>query len=220
MSALHAPCTSTPNRTVMSDTQETDVIIVGSGPNALSLATQLRGRGVEHRIFGPPMKFWRDMPPGLHLKSPVLATNIYPPYDGYTFSEWRGTHELENVEPCPMESFAAYGIWCKNQLVPYLEDVMVACAAMSKGHFDITTADGKQHRARRIVFATGLSGLAQTPECVAHLPPELASHTFDNHSYERYRGKRVAVIGAGASAIEAGVLVHEAGGQATVLVRD
>ena len=43
---------------------ETDVAIVGSGPNALSLAAHLQIRGVERRIFGPPMRFWLDMPAG------------------------------------------------------------------------------------------------------------------------------------------------------------
>jgi thioredoxin reductase len=118
-----------------------------------------------------------------------------------------------------MEAFAAYGMWCVEELVPYVEETEVAFVAARNGGFEITTDAGETQRARRLVLATGLSGLKRIPESLAHLPPELASHTFDNHSYRRYDGMRVAVIGAGASAIEAAVLVHDAGGTATVLVR-
>jgi cation diffusion facilitator CzcD-associated flavoprotein CzcO len=44
-------------------------------------------------------------------------------------------------------------------------------------------------------------------------------HTFHLSDYSRFRNKKVAVIGAGASAIEAGALVHEAGGTGEVFAR-
>ncbi len=201
------------------NTQETDVIIVGSGPNALSLAAQLGARGVEHRIFGPPMKFWRDMPPGLNLKSLGFATSIHAAEKGFTFPEWCRTRGLQDREPCSMESFAEYGMWFKDRLVSHIEPVPVTRASVHECGFEVATADGLRHRGRRIVFATGLSFLAKTPDCLRGLPKELVSHTFDNHNYEAYRRKHVAVLGGGASAIEAGVLVHEAGGAPQVLVR-
>src|SRR5580658_1526906 len=97
---------------------ETDVAIVGSGPNALSLAAHLRMRGVEFRIFGPPMRFWRDMPTGINLKSFAHATNVYVPTGGITFPEWCRSKGLEDFEPCTMESFAAYGMWMAEEFVP------------------------------------------------------------------------------------------------------
>jgi thioredoxin reductase len=44
-------------------------------------------------------------------------------------------------------------------------------------------------------------------------------HTFDISDYGEFRNKTVAVIGAGASAIEAGALVCEAGGSSEIFVR-
>src|SRR5262249_48055711 len=44
-------------------------------------------------------------------------------------------------------------------------------------------------------------------------------HTSSIDNYSVFRGKRVAVIGGGASAVEAGALVHEAGGAAEIFVR-
>jgi hypothetical protein len=75
-------------------------------------------------------------------------------------------------------------------------------------------------RSRRVVFATGLSNQEFVPEILRALPGGLVSHTFHHSDYARFRGLSVAVVGAGASAIEAGALVHEAGGQARILVRD
>ncbi len=72
--------------------------------------------------------------------------------------------------------------------------------------------------ARNVVSATGLSGLAYTPDVLSGLG-ELGSHTFDLRSFTRFAGQEVAVVGAGASAIEAAALVHEAGGRAHLLLR-
>lgn len=200
---------------------EADVAIVGSGPYALSLAAHLRARGVRHRVFGPPMRFWRTMPPGLNLKSLAFATNIAVPERGHSFPEWCRERGLEDHEPCTMESYAEYGMWMKDRFVPHLEDVEVRrVAATGQRRFEVTLASGETLRARAVVSATGLSGLAYTPDVLAGLGPDLESHTFDLHSFTRFAGKEVAVVGAGASAIEAAALVHEAGGKAQLLVRE
>jgi cation diffusion facilitator CzcD-associated flavoprotein CzcO len=200
---------------------ESDVAIVGSGPNALSLAAHLRELGVDFRVFGPPMKFWRDMPRGINLKSFAYATNVYVPAKGYTFPQWCRARGLEDFEPCTMRSFADYGVWMRDHFVPELEPVTVSRVSVdASGKFDLALATEERLRARRVVFATGLSHLASMPEALRGLPPALASHTFDHTDYGPFRGKEVAVLGAGASAIEAGALVHEAGGSAQILVRE
>jgi FAD-dependent urate hydroxylase len=51
------------------------------------------------------------------------------------------------------------------------------------------------------------------------LGPDRMRHTFDISDYSEFRNKTVAVIGAGASAIEAGALVREAGGCSEIFVR-
>jgi cation diffusion facilitator CzcD-associated flavoprotein CzcO len=52
------------------------------------------------------------------------------------------------------------------------------------------------------------------------LPNHLATHTYFLSDYNDFRGKEVAVIGGGASAIESGALIHEAGGSAQLFVRE
>ena len=121
---------------------ETDVAIVGPGPYGLSLAAQLRARGVSYRIFGPPMKFWRDMPLGINLKSFAFATNLTVPERGFTFPEWCRSQALEDHEPCTMQSFATYGLFIKDRFVPDLEPAPVTNVLGPGRGFEITLATG------------------------------------------------------------------------------
>jgi FAD-dependent urate hydroxylase len=195
------------------------VAIIGSGPYALSLAAHLRPRGVTHRIFGPAMHFWRSMPKGLNLKSLSFATNISVPQPGQSFPEWCRRHGFEDFEPCSMESYAAYGLDMQQRFVPELEpEQVVMVRSAGKHRFEVTLSNGDIVHARNVVSATGLSELAYAPEVLERLGEHL-THTSVLHSYSHFAGKKVAVIGAGASAMEAGALVHEAGGQAHLLVR-
>jgi FAD-dependent urate hydroxylase len=196
------------------------VAIIGSGPYALSLAAHLRARGTSHRAFGPAMHFWRSMPKGLNLKSLGFATNICVPQSGQSFPEWCRRHGLEELEPCSMESYAAYGLEIQQRFVPDLEpEQVVMVRSAGKHRFEVTLSNGDIVHARNIVSATGLADLAYTPEVLDGLG-EHVTHTSVLHAYSHFAGKSVAVIGAGASAIEAAALVHEAGGQPHLLVRD
>ena len=197
----------------------TDVAVIGAGPYGLSLAAHLRARGVRYRIFGDAMRFWRDMPVGVNLKSLAFATSIYVPKRGYSFPQWCRDHGLEDFEPCTMQSFAAYGCEMQKRFVPELEEVFVTNVSMINREFEVTLASGELFRSRAVVVCTGLSGLAHVPAALQHLGPDRMRHTFDISDYGEFRNKTVAVIGAGASAIEAGALVHEAGGSSEVFVR-
>ncbi|MGH7270383.1 MAG: FAD-dependent oxidoreductase, partial [Polyangiaceae bacterium] len=200
---------------------DTDVAVVGSGPYALSLAAHLRVLGVESRIFGPPMKFWRDMPRGVNLKSLAFATGVYVPGKRPTFPEWCRQNGLEDWEPCTMASFAEYGVAMQRRFVPHLEPVRVAnVSAVGPSRFEVTLESEERLTARRVVFATGLAYLENLPEVLRGLSRELVSHTSEHSDYATFRGMDVAVIGAGASSIEAGALVHEGGGQSQILVRE
>jgi FAD-dependent urate hydroxylase len=195
------------------------VAIVGSGPYALSLAAHLRYRGISHRVFGPAMHLWRSMPKGLNLKSLSIASSIYVPQRELSFPEWCRRNGLEDYEPCSMESFAAYGLEIQQDFVPHLEPERVVMVRSAGQHrFEVTLSNGEILHARNVVSATGVSDLAFTPVVLDGLGKHL-THTAALHSYSHFAGKKVAVIGAGASAIEAGALVHEAGGQAHLLVR-
>jgi thioredoxin reductase len=197
----------------------TDVAIVGAGPYGLSLAAHLRARGVNYRIFGEAMRFWRDMPVGVNLKSLAFATSISVPESGHSFPDWCRLHGLEDFEPCTMQSFSAYGHEIQKQFVPDLEEVLVTNVGLSGSGFEVALSSGERLHSGKVVVCTGLSGLAQIPDVLRELGPDRMRHTFDISDYTEFRNKSVAVIGAGASAIEAGALVCEAGGSSEVFVR-
>jgi cation diffusion facilitator CzcD-associated flavoprotein CzcO len=200
-------------------TPATEVAIIGAGPYGLSLAAHLRARGIRYRIFGDPMRFWRDMPIGVNLKSLAFATNIYVPERGHTFPRWCLERGLEDFEPCTMQSFAAYGCDMQKRFVPELEEVFVTNVSRGTREFEITLANGERFSAARVVSCTGLSGLSYTPTLLQDLGPQRMRHTFDISDYSEFKNKKVAVIGAGASAIEAGALVLESGGTSEVFIR-
>jgi cation diffusion facilitator CzcD-associated flavoprotein CzcO len=199
---------------------EVEVAIVGSGPYALSLAAHLRARDVSHRVFGPPMQFWREMPRGLNLKSVAWATSLHAPEAGHAFPEWCRARGLEDHEPCSMQAFAEYGLWFTERFVGRTEPVEVTrVVSAGRRRFEVTLSTGERVRARNIVSATGLSGLAEVPDVLAGLGDRV-THTSVLPTYDRYAGKEVAIVGAGASALEAAVFVHEAGGTPRLLVRE
>lgn len=199
--------------------QDTDVTIVGSGPYGVGLAAHLRARGVKYRIFGESMRFWRDMPIGVNLKSLAFASDIALPERGYTYPQWCLDHGLEDYEPCTMQSFAAYGVEMQQRFVPDLEEVQVKKVEMRDKGFEVTLASGQRFGSRRVVVCTGLSGMDYVPEVLQGLGPNRVRHTFHISDYSEFRNKKVAIIGGGASAIEAGALVHEAGGTGDVFAR-
>jgi len=197
----------------------TDVLIVGSGPYGLSLAANFRAQRIKFRIFGESMRFWRDMPIGVNLKSFAFATTISIPTKGHSFPEWCRRNGLEDFEPCTMQSFAAYGLDIQKRFVPELEQSLVTRVERTNPRFETTLASGEVIRSRRVVICTGLSGLDYVPDVLKDLGRERMRHTAAISDYSGFRNKRVAVIGGGASAIEAGALVHEAGGTSQVFVR-
>src|ERR1700733_7930623 len=98
-----------------------DVVIIGAGPYGLSLASHLSQRGIGRRIFGFPMRAWRQMPPGMYLKSFGFATSIPTPQRNYTLPEYCRARGLEDFEPIEYATFTQYGEWFQHPLVKGLE---------------------------------------------------------------------------------------------------
>jgi thioredoxin reductase len=197
-----------------------DVAIIGSGPYGLSASAHLTAYGIDHRIFGVPMQLWRGMPKGMCLKSLDFATNIYTPKKGYSFIDYCKSQGVSSGEPIAVDLFIEYGLWAQKQLVPQLEQVMVKRLSQSNGGFEVQLDTGETFGARRVVMSTGLTNFARVPEVLAKLPPGYAAHTSKHQDYQEFRGKEVVVVGAGQSALEAAVLLHENGAKVTIVVRD
>lgn len=196
----------------------TQVAIVGAGPYGLAVAAHLKRQNVSFRIFGQPMRFWLDMPKGMFLKSYAFATTIANP-ERLSYDAWCRERGYEDLEPCSMESFAEYGLWLQKRLVPEVEPKDVLSVEKSPNGFLVTLSGGEQVEAERVVVAVGLRYYQRIPQGLAGLPPELLSHTSQRGGYGEFAGKDVCVIGAGQSALESAVLLHEAKSRPQLLVR-
>ena len=199
--------------------ETTDVAIIGAGPYGLSVAAHLRARGVDFRIFGQPMMFWKRMLPGINLKSPDFGSNIYTPEPGNTFVEWSEARGLSRKEPIPMSRFTEYAVDTQQRLLPMVEKVEATKVRSVDDAFEVTTAAGARFGARRVVVAVGLTYFAHMPEVLSGVSRDLVSHTSDHTDYKGWKGKQVIVIGAGQSALESAGALREAGATVTLVMR-
>jgi cation diffusion facilitator CzcD-associated flavoprotein CzcO len=201
----------------------TDVAVVGAGPYGLAVAAHLRPAGASVRTFGKPMETWnRYMPDGMFLKSEGFASTIADPAGRLTLARFcRDTARsyADIGSPVSIETFRSYGAWFQQEAVPELEDVAVVRVAPADGGFVLQLDSGEELTARRVVLAVGVPQFAHVPAVLGDLPTELVSHTSAHASLDGFRGREVAVVGAGQSALETAVLLREAGAHPTVVVR-
>jgi thioredoxin reductase len=200
-----------------------EVLIIGAGPFGLSISTHVRQLGVDHRIVGRPMDTWRaHMPTGMNLKSEPYASNVSSPHDGYDIAAYCAAHGLDYVArggPLTLDRFLNYADWFTEKLVPNVIDVTVTDVSPLDDGFRVTFDDGEPLSVRQVVVATGVLPYAAIPAELASLPSDLVSHTSEHHLIDRFRGRRLAVVGAGQSALETAALLHEAGADVRIIAR-
>src|SRR5262249_30644165 len=96
-----------------------EVAVVGAGPYGLSLGAHLNSAGIETRVFGRPMSFWREhMPKGMKLRSPWAATHIVDPDDLLTLDAYAAVTSLGRPDPLPLADFVRYGEWFQKTALP------------------------------------------------------------------------------------------------------
>jgi thioredoxin reductase len=200
-----------------------EVLVIGAGPFGLSISAHLRELGVDHRIVGRPMDTWRSrMPTGMMLRSEPYGSDMASPkprYDVGAYCRLNGFDYVDRLGPLSLERFLGYADWYTEQLVPDVSDVTVTDVAVVDGGFRVTFADAPALTARQVVVATGIMPYARMPEELSGLPSDLVSHASDHHDLARFRGRRVAVVGAGQSATETAALLHEAGAETQMVIR-
>jgi len=203
--------------------RESDVLIIGAGPFGLSISTHLRGGGIDHVIVGRPMDTWRShMPADMFLKSEPYGSDMSCPQTGYDLAGYSRSERVEGIGrgiPLSLERFINYSDWYIKHLVPDVSDVRVTEIQARDGGFRIALADAEPIAARNVVVATGTLPHVHIPAELAGLPPELVSHTSEHHRFDRFRGRKVAVLGAGSSALETAALLHEAGCEVRLVAR-
>jgi thioredoxin reductase len=201
-----------------------DVLVIGAGPFGLSISAHLRHRGVEHTIVGRPMDTWRaHMPLGMFLKSEPYGSVISAAARGYDIGTYARRHGFDDyvdrVGPLSLERFLGYADWFTDQLVPDVRDLTVTNVTPQDGGFKVEFAEEAPVFARQVIVATGLLPYMHIPGELSGLPSDLMTHSSVHERLDQFSGKRVAVIGAGQSALQTGALLQEAGAEVQVIAR-
>lgn len=197
-----------------------DVAIIGAGPYGLSAGAYLKERGLNVRVFGEPMQFWADqMPQGMLLRSPREASNLADPADAFTLDAYEATLGLKPSAPVPVNTFVQYGKWFRHQLGSSLDTRSIRSVRRDTSCFRLMLQDGSEMRSRRVVVAAGIGSFRRKPAVFDKLPADKASHCYEGRKIAELAGKRVAVIGAGQSALESAALLREAGSDVEVIAK-
>ncbi|MFG2818183.1 NAD(P)-binding domain-containing protein [Kitasatospora sp. NPDC048365] len=205
-------------------TASVPVAVVGAGPYGLALMAHLQAAGVPARVFGVPMGSWRTrMPTGMFLKSTPRASSIADPDGRFGLNDFRAAEGLPRVGDryvIPIDEFVRYGEWFQHRCVPEVERAAVLRIRSAPQEFSVLLDTGEEFAARAVVMANGFPSFARVPvELQSLVDAGLASHTSDHADLAKFAGQRVAVIGAGQSALESATLMHEAGAEPVLVTR-
>ncbi len=204
-----------------------DVVIIGGGMAGLVASGMLKRLGVANHVVldkasagqeGPWVTFARMRT----LRSPKQLTGPAMGLPALTFRAYYearfGREAWVALDRAPREIWMDYLIWYRKVLeLPVRNGVSVdAILPRADGMLDLVCSrDGTNETivARHVVLATGRDGLGgpYVPDFAKSIDRKFWAHTADIIDFGALRGKRVAVIGAGASAMDNAASALEAG---------
>ena len=197
-----------------------DVAVIGAGPYGLSAGVHLKAKGISARVFGEPMEFWaHKMPAGMLLRSPRVASSLSDPDRAFTLEAYEAASNTEPCAPVPLDTFVEYGKWFRHQLGSDLDQRTVLRVDRDRPGFRLILRDGEEIRSTYVVIAAGIGPFKKKPAVFQDLSLQQVMHCYEGREVRKFAGKRVAVIGAGQSALESAALLHEAGAEVEVIAR-
>lgn len=222
-------------RTLADGTQAHDVVIVGAGQGGLVTAAALGREQVERVLVlddhpldraGPWLNFARM----ITLRTPKHLTGPDLGIPNLTIQRWweaqHGEGTWATMGLVPKESWAAYLAWYRRVLGLNVQPdttVVGLDAGPEPGVVAIDTVRGgvaERIFARRVVLATGIdgSGAWDVPAMIREtIPRDRWAHTRDDIDFAALKGRRVGVLGAGASAFDNAAVALEHGASAVHL---
>ena len=206
-----------------------DVVVVGAGMCGLVALAQLKLLGIDNAVAfdareagreGPWVTFARM----LTLRSPKQLAGPALGQPSLTFRAWHearfGAEAWRSLDKIPREMWMDYLVWYRAVLelpvengvrvlkIETASDGVMAVRINRNGHGGTETVF-----ARRVVLATGRDGLGKAfvPAVAQGITPRFRVHSSDDIDFERLRGRRIGVVGAGASAMDNAATALEAG---------
>jgi cation diffusion facilitator CzcD-associated flavoprotein CzcO len=198
---------------------DTELLVIGAGPYALSAAALARDSGIGTTVLGHPMAFWRDnMPAGMFLRSgPDWHLDAAGVHTLEAYLEERGIATAD-VDPMPIDVFLDYAEWFRAAKGVEPRADLVAGLARANGGYEATLESGERIVADAVVCAPGIRHFTNLPAWAAEVPPERAAHTCDLVSFDSIAGERVLIVGGRQSAYEWAALMTEHGAASVDIV--
>jgi len=210
-----------------------DVAILGAGMAGLAAGFALRREGIGRvRLFDPAPEGqegpWATYARMLTLRSPKQLAGPALGLPALTFRSWyeaqHGATGWEELGKIPTLTWMDYLRWYRRVAgLDVRNGVGVARIEPDGALFRLALTDGGTAWARHVVLATGRDGLGG-PRLLPGFDPawrgRLWAHSADAVDFTALAGRRVVVLGAGASAFDNAAAALEAGcGEMTMLVR-
>ncbi len=206
-----------------------DAVVIGAGMCGLVATASLKMLGIHNVVCldrapqgleGPWVTFARMET----LRSPKQLTGPALGLPSLTFRAWYvaqfGAEAWEALGKIPKEQWMDYLVWYRKVLDLPVRN-RIAVTGMAPVNDDLIAldatnlSDGENERiyARHVVLATGRDGLGggYVPDFANGVDRKFWAHSADAIDFEALKGKRVAVIGAGASAMDNAATALEAG---------
>lgn len=212
-----------------------DVVTIGAGMVGLAVAVALRREGIQNTVCldAAPMGQegpWVTTARMRTLRSPKILLGPAMGIGSLTFRAWYiaqyGDAAWEALDKIPRVLWMDYLRWYREVLdLPVRNDVRVEAIRWEgdRFHLDTVGPDGaKVIGARRVALATGRDGLGgpSLPPEANNIDPTRRAHSNEDIDFEALAGKRIAVIGAGASAFDnAAVALASGAAEVRVLCR-
>ena len=193
----------------------TKVVIVGAGFGGIAAAIELRRGG-----FDDVTILEKAPEPGgtwFHNTYPGAACDVPSHFYSFSFAQRRDWERLCPLQPDVLRYLREVA---RNHDVERLiePDSHVTACRREDGRWVVETAKGSRHEADALILATGQLHQPAVPR----LEGEFAGHSFHSaqwdHDYDM-RGKKVAVIGNGASAVQFVPEIAEQAAHLTVFQR-
>lgn len=208
-----------------------DVLVVGGGQSGLGVAMGLLRATVPNILVvdraprgaeGPWLSYAR-----MHtLRSPKDYTGPDLDLPSLGYQAWHearyGAAHWQALDLIARQDWAAYLAWVRDTAgIPVQNDTAVTDIAPAEGGLLAVTVGETVRYTRKLVLATGQDGMGQwwLPPFAAALPSHLRAHSADPIDFAALRGRRVAVVGAGASAFDNAATALEAGATVTLFCR-